>query len=342
MRVLYLSAWYPTDKDQMAGLFVKKHADAVRAQGVDVRVWKYEQIEKGWQPDLIQLNVLSLKNALLTYLLHLRYRVPYVIVEHWSRYLPQHRTFPKGIEGAILRFVAKRASCIMPVSECLKQAMQDCGIKNKHWQVINNVVDDFFYRRRADGEPTGVRLLHVSCFDEQAKNTMGLLRAFRAAQQLRPNIHLTMVGAGINWQQSKDYAAEIGLNEEQVRWTGELTPKGVCHEMQQADCFLLFSNYENAPVVLSESLAVGCPIISTRVGGIPEMVNEECGILVPAGDEKALLNAIQTVIDHPERYTAEQIRPYGLRYTYEHVARQLIAIYESAIVHAVPFERITL
>lgn len=338
MNVLFLSAWYPTARDQMVGLFVKKHADAVRAQGADVRVWKYEQIEKGWQPDLIQLNVLSLKNALLTYLLHLRYHVPYVIVEHWSRYLPQHRTFPKGTEGAILRFVAKRASCIMTVSECLKQAMQDCGIENKHWQVINNVVDDFFYRRRADGEPTvdrqstdgrtiGVRLLHVSCFDEQAKNTMGLLRAFRAAQQLRPNMHLTMVGTGIDWQRSKDYAAEIGLNEEQIRWTGELTPREVCHEMQQADCFVLFSNYETYAIVLVEARISGLPIISSRVGIAPEIVTSHNGTLVPVGDEQALT---QAMIDfQADQYSPETLRQNSEQYRFSAVGEQLMTIYQS-------------
>lgn len=328
----------------MMGLFVQKHAEAVRAQGADVHVWKYEKIEKNWRPDIIQLNVLSLKNALLTYLLHLRYRVPYVIVEHWSRYLPANYSFPKGVEGWLLRFVAKRAGCIMPVSENLKRAMQACGIRNEHWQVINNVVDDFFYDGvwsmehrppSADGI-RNIRLLHVSCFDEKAKNTKGLLRAYRTALEQRANLHLTMVGTGIDWQDSKDYAAETGLTDEQVRWTGELTPKEVCHEMQQADCFVLFSNYENAPVVLSESLATGCPVISTRVGGIAEIVNGDCGILIPVGDEQALTQAIVQVADHPERFSHEQIRQYGLKYSYTQVGQSLMDIYHvilSAFTH---------
>lgn len=332
MRVLYLSAWYPTDKDQMAGLFVKKHADAVRAQGVDVKVWGYEPIPRNWRPDLIQLNVLSLKNALLTYWLHLRYRVPYVIVEHWTRYLPIVNTFPKGIEGAVLRFIAQKANAILPVSHDLMHAMQGCDIYNKHWQVINNVVDDFFYTQPVRHTPsTRHELLHISCFDECHKNVCGILRTMQVMWQQRQDWHLTIVGVGPDYAQVRAYAETLHLPAEQITWTGELAPEKVVTLFQNADVFILFSNWENAPVVLSESLAVGCPIVSSNVGGIAEMVPEDCGILVPAGDEKALLNAIQTIIDYPERYTAEQIRPYGLQYTYEHVARQLIAIYESAM-----------
>ena len=101
-----------------------------------------------------------------------------------------------------------------------------------------------------------------------------------------------MVGAGIDWQQSKDYAAQIGLTEKQVRWTGELTPREVCHEMQQADCFVLFSNYETYAIVIVEALISGLPIISSPVGIAPEVVTNDNGILVPMGDEQALTQAM--------------------------------------------------
>ena len=75
MKVLFLSAWYPTKRDAMAGLFVQKHAEAVAQQGVDVRVlfseatgvrWLWE-IWCGWKtlrrewglPDIVQMNVLD-------------------------------------------------------------------------------------------------------------------------------------------------------------------------------------------------------------------------------------------------------------------------------------------
>jgi len=337
MRVLYLSAWYPSEKDEMAGLFVRKHADAVRKQGVDVKVLDYENIPRGWRPDLIQLNVLSLKNALRTYWLHWRYRVPYIVVEHWTRYLPISLAFPKNrIEGLVLRFVAKHASMILPVSENLMHAMQDCGIRNNHWQVIHNVVDDFFFAQPTQpAKPVQpaqpIQLLHVSCFDEPHKNVCGILRVADALWKQRQDWHLTIIGIGPDYEQVRTYARSLSLPESAITWTGELTPEEVCDHFKKADVFVLFSNTENAPVVISESLAAGCPIVSSDVGGIAEMVNQDCGILVPARDEAALLNAVNQVMDHPEYYDAIKIQSYGLQYSYANVSKQLMTIYANAV-----------
>jgi len=334
MRVLFLSAWYPTEKDQMMGLFVKKHADAVRALGVDVKVYGYEYIPKSWKPDVIQLNVLSLKNALRCYLLHLIYKVPYIIVEHWSRYLPENHSFPNGWEGYILRFVAKHASMILPVSENLMHAMQACGITNSHWQVIHNVVDDFFYTQpiqpaQPDQPAQPAQLLHVSCFDEKAKNVKGLLRAMEQLYKQRQDWHLTLVGTGVDYDEVRAYARTLALPESQLTWTGELTPEEVKKQFDKADVFVLFSNYENAPVVLSESLAAGCPIVATRVGGIPEMVPERCGKLVEVGDEKALKDALVEMLDQPENFDRKEIREQGVQYSFANVGKQLKTMYQS-------------
>ena len=96
MKVLYLSAWYPTHRDAMAGLFVQKHAQAVEQQGVDVRViysettgiqWckeilqQWKLLKREWGiPDLVQMNVLD-KNGLFALWLRLRFRIPYIIIE---------------------------------------------------------------------------------------------------------------------------------------------------------------------------------------------------------------------------------------------------------------------
>ena len=102
-KVLFLTPWYPSEKDAMSGLFVQKHAESVRAQGCDVRVifsqgwietwqqWKALRRE-GWMPDVVQLNVIQ-KQGLLAMWLKKRYGIPFIIVEHWSGYLPENGLF---------------------------------------------------------------------------------------------------------------------------------------------------------------------------------------------------------------------------------------------------------
>ena len=58
---------------------------------------------------------------------------------------------------------------------------------------------------------------------------------------------------------------------------------------------MLSSQFENLPVVLLEASASGLPIVATNVGGVPEIVDADAGVLVPPLDPEALAGGIQTV-----------------------------------------------
>ena len=347
MRILFLTPWYPSDKDAMSGLFVQKHVEAVRAQGCEVRVifsntwrdtcrqWKALRRE-GWMPDVVQLNVIQ-KQGILALWLKKRYGIPYVIVEHWSGFLPENGAYLRNngsLKRKIYEKIAAAASVILPVSERLKEAMQTCGIQNARWEKIHNVVDDFFFEKEESRKSNVERrktLLHVSCFDEAAKNVKGLLRAAKMLTEKRQDWQLVLVGTGADYKEVRAYAETLVFPEGTLRWTGELTPREVAEEMHKADAFVLPSNYENAPVVLSESLAMGLPIIASRVGGIPEMVDDESGILVPTRDEKALAEAMDEMLDNLDKYDSEKIRLQGEQYNFETVGKHFKAVYESVL-----------
>ncbi|MGM9746319.1 MAG: glycosyltransferase family 4 protein [Paludibacteraceae bacterium] len=346
MKVLFLAAWYPTPRDAMAGLFVQKHTDALRRQGADVRVLYYEstgirwlrdmwqgwrQLHKEWGlPDVVQMNVLD-KNGLLALYLKHHYHIPYFIIEHWSGYLPANFAFRGGWHGLLMRHIAKQANAIMPVSNVLKNAMQTCGIENAHWQKINNVVDDFFYQPYIKEPRTKKRLLHVSCFDDKAKNVKGLLRAIRKVAEGRQDFELVLIGTGIDYEDIKLYARDLHFPNSMITFTGELPPDKVCWWMQQSDAFVLFSRYETFSVVLAECLAVGLPIVTSRVNGIAESLGADFGTVVDVEDELALSMAVNDMLDHYQDYNTPQIREYGTQYSFETVGRQLIEIYQSRL-----------
>ena len=351
MKVLFLSAWYPTERDAMAGLFVQKHAEAETEQGCDVRVlyseqtgfgWakdmykKWQQLHEEWgMPDIVQMNVLD-KNGIIALWFKWRHKIPYIIVEHWSGYLLANFSFRGGWHGWLMKKIAKHASCILPVSQMLEDAMKRCGIKNECWQRIHNVVDNFFYQPISPITilPKGekFRFLHVSCFDEKAKNIQGMLRAVREVAKERQDFELILIGTGVDYQVDVDYARSLNFPKSMLHFTGEQTPHEVAQWMQQSDCFLFFSRYENAPVVLSECLAVGLPIISSNAGGIPEMINHECGILVPSENEDALAKALLHMLDRTTIYDIATIRSYGKQYTYASIGRQLSKLNQGLIV----------
>ena len=265
----------------MSGLFVRKHVEAVRAQGVEVRVifaeswretvrqWKALRRE-GWIPDVVQLNVIQ-KQGLLALWLKKRYGIPYVIVEHWSGYLPENGMFKRlsAIKKRIYRRIAAQAEQVLCVSQRLQQAMQDCGIRAQQWGLIDNVVDGFFFEK-VESKKT---LLHVSCFDERAKNVKGLLRAAKMLSEKRQDWKLVLVGTGVDYTDVRAFADTLDIPEGLLEWTGELTPSEVAERMHEADALVLSSRYETYGVVLAEAAAAGLPILSTPVGIAENVAN---------------------------------------------------------------------
>ena len=368
MKVLFLSEWYPHRYDAMAGLFVRKHAQAVVRQGVEVTMlylhldknirkeelveqitdgvhevyvyypckWGYlkayrhgyQHIKQTWgRPDLCQLNVIT-KNGLLPLYLWKVLSIPYIIVEHWSGYLPMNRKQSIGkIHLLWARLLTRNAQVVLPVSQVLMDSMRECGLQCRHWQLINNVVDDFFYSTPLTFHPSPIHFIHISCFDERAKNIQGLLRAVKRLVDEKQDFHVTFVGTGIDFEEDKTYAESLGIVPTIVSFTGELSPEQVAHQLGQADAMLLFSNYENAPVVISEALAMGVPVLSTRAGGIPEMIDASCGFLVDIGDEKKMAEAMKQLIEKSLQFDIQTIREHGERYSMELVGREMVQIY---------------
>lgn len=368
MKVLYLSEWYPNRYDAMLGLFVRKHAEAIARQGAEVIVLYlyadhttqeeeiihqttngvheiyvyynesylcalmhgYREVKRTYGlPDICQLNVIT-KHGLLPLYLKLWHHIPYVIVEHWTGYTPQNPSIRGGWHLHLMHTIAQHAEQIMPVSQNLIFAMQNHGFKAKKWSIINNVVDDFFYTPRSVSRHETIQLAHISCFDNKAKNIPGILRAIQRLSQERQDFHLHMIGTGRDYAEDVQYAHELGIDS-YITFTGELAPQEVKHVLEDVDIFILFSNYENAPVVISESLAMGIPVLSTNVGGIAQMVPETCGRLIDAGDEDALYTNLQDMLNHYMDFDKETIRRQGAQYSYDAVGKELINIYKSAL-----------
>jgi glycosyltransferase involved in cell wall biosynthesis len=92
--------------------------------------------------------------------------------------------------------------------------------------------------------------------------------------------------------------ADHGL-EKRVTLIGELGERDLAAEYHRADLFVLATHYEGFGMAVAEALARGLPVVSTPTGGIPRLVGQEAGILVPPGDVGALAKALARVLDAP-------------------------------------------
>jgi colanic acid/amylovoran biosynthesis glycosyltransferase len=128
----------------------------------------------------------------------------------------------------------------------------------------------------------------------------------KAAAQLKerfPDLKIILIGDG---EIRRDLETEIkrcGV-EDVVELRGWVENRSVLELVRSSRALLLPSFAEGLPVVIMEALALGTPVISTTIAGIPELVDENCGWLFPPGDEQGLVAAMQAALECP----AEQLQ----------------------------------
>ena len=269
----------------------------------------YKFLLNNWhKPGIVHANVLT-RVGMFALALRWFAGIPYVITEHWSRYLPLTGTYSGFLRKFLTRLVVRNAAAVSTVTVNLAKAMQQHGLQNKHYTLLPNVVDTDEYSPSDGRIETGVkRFIHISCFEDRSKNISGLLHTLARLSEVRSDFECILVGEGMDLDLMKKLANDLNLATSRVRFTGLLENQDVVMAYREADFMVMFSNYENMPVVISEALACGLPVVATAVGGIPEFVNADNGRLIAARDEDALLEAICFMLDHSHEYDRQKIR----------------------------------
>lgn len=121
-----------------------------------------------------------------------------------------------------------------------------------------------------------------------------LVEAFARVAATRTDVRLKLIGDGEDRHRCEEAISAAGLGR-RVEITGYRTDVRV--QLASVDAFVLASIDENLPLALLEALGAGLPCIATRVGGVPEVIGEDGGILVPPGDVDALAKAMGRLAD---------------------------------------------
>jgi len=157
------------------------------------------------------------------------------------------------------------------------------------------------------------------------KNTEGLIRAFSQLQKVEPEWECIMYGPVD--QELFELVTTLGLTQK-IKFTGEISYESVAEIVRSASAFVCFSNYENQPCSILEALCCGVPVIATRVGGIPEVINPNNGILIEPRNESQLLAALEKVMENFEHFNPESIANDAKeKYSYSTIGKQLSSLY---------------
>jgi glycosyltransferase involved in cell wall biosynthesis len=126
----------------------------------------------------------------------------------------------------------------------------------------------------------------------------GQLLLPKAAAALRgefPGLRIVLIGDGPIRRPLEDLISKHGVDEI-IELRGWQPNAEVRQAMRNSRAFLLPSFAEGLPVVIMEALALGRPVISTYIAGIPELVSSACGWVVPSGSEAELVGAIRKAL----------------------------------------------
>jgi glycosyltransferase involved in cell wall biosynthesis len=127
--------------------------------------------------------------------------------------------------------------------------------------------------------------------------------------------------------------AMASKNSSKIEIFGMQTLAQVSDKMRNADCFILFSDHENQPCVISESFASGISVISTNVGGVSEFFPENFGILIDKPDIHLLENAMVEILNNRKYFAnADKLANYAKNnFSKEAIGKNFTEIYTEII-----------
>ena len=267
-----------------------------------------------------------------------KYDIPFVITGRGEDIL----RFPKlPMIGPQIRVALRRASHLIALSVEIADAMIDNGAARDRISVIPNGVDlDKFTPVAMDVARTRTNLP----FDRPIVVTTGyrierkgfhiLADALPKIRERFPNILLVIVGGEARWE--SDYLPVIEERirahelQDHVRLVGNIPQEELLYWYGAADVFALLTSREGCPNVLLEALACGVPSVATRVGGIPEILNDpQLGLLLDERSADSAADGVCRVLSQTWDRTA--IRQFAELQSWNETARKVNDAFDQAM-----------
>ena len=372
LHVLFLSSWFPSKTHPTLGNFVQRHAEAValfanitvlylsknnktsafeiedevegnvrivrvyyRSNGMLFRN-RIQALKKGIahinfnqnKPDIVQLNMVWPEGWQALFIQR-KWKIPFVISDNWTGYHPNERSPLPFHVKRYMRFIANRSELLLPVTMQLEKAMRALGF-NKSSVIVPNVVNTAYFKNEKKNEIH--TYVHLSHLDNEHKNIEGILSAWKIFSDQTEDVILELGGDGDipHW---KKRSLEIGIRKNSITFFGTLNQEEVAQKMNVSHTFVLFSNYENLPLVMIEAMASGMNVIATRVGGIAEHMGFcKWNKLIDAKNEAQLLHALNESHSEMNEINREEISEYATNhFSFEAVGKQFMNAYEQAL-----------
>jgi glycosyltransferase involved in cell wall biosynthesis len=197
----------------------------------------------------------------------------------------------------LCRIVFAKAYQNVAPSGYLKLAFESAGFTNVI-HIPNSIeIDKYEFKARAELTP---KLLWVRAFASIYNPPMAV-KVLQKLQEKYPSASLTMVGPDKDGslQTTKDFTDSIGVA---VNFTGQLTKEDWWKIASEHDIFINTTHFDNTPISVMEAMALGLPVVSTNVGGIPFLLTDkENALLVNDDDVSAMTDVICSLLEDQQK-----------------------------------------
>ncbi|TAE65050.1 MAG: glycosyltransferase [Bacteroidetes bacterium] len=277
-------------------------------------------------PQLVHVHV-PIKAGTVGLWMQKKYKLPLIVSEHYGiyndvapdKFSARHMSFQLRTKN-----IVAAANELLVVSNNLGQGIQQyVGVK-PFTTVLNVVNEQLFYHNTKVQKNEVFTWVHASTMD-YPKNTEGIIRAFVKLHAHNPASQLVL--AGIRTAQVQGLLHQLG-NPSYIHYLGMISQAELALVFQQSHAFVLFSRFENMPCVVLEALSCGLPVVTTDVGGLPEVINPENGVLVSSENEQELQVAMAKIMHQYQQFSPEHISAQTLAScSFNAIGKQLTHIY---------------
>ena len=227
------------------------------------------------------------------------------------------------------KFFFKFCSLVpVALSDLIRNSIvEEYGFEDEKIPVIFNGIDLLKCVPKEEYSITGnFKILHIGRFSEQ-KNHIGLIKAFHEFYKSHSDSELWLIGDGEKRPEIEQYVNENGMAS-CVKFLG--LQSNVYGFLQEADIFVLPSNYEGIPITLIEAMGTGLPIVATNVGGVSDMLkNGENAIIIKNDIDEIVKSFEDYYNDKQKRETyGKKAKERAIAFSAETMAEKYAELYK--------------
>lgn len=240
--------------------------------------------------------------------IHKWVKKPVAIIEHWSAYHFNFNLPPNAKSLNTIRRIFHHDLPVLTVSEALLTDIRAFGQSDFQGFVIPNVVDANCFRA---ADVTREKQFFMVSLWAYPKDPIMALEAFAEFVRSFPDYKMRIAGYGALEQEMQNRINAADLKDH-VIWMGPIDKTEIAKEMNRSAAFIHCSHYETFSVVCAEAATIGCPVIASNVGGIPEVVPKKGNYLVENQSKYFLEAMIQIAegavsAEPTDHYTLESV-----------------------------------